>query len=141
MDMQPKLFLNTQRTHIECTEILLSELHETMLYLSYNVKRYNVPVTLVMFYSQENIEDLIIDSKRLSDVLKVIKIGEAYFSFVYLLFTDLKGCDTFVEHMEFYKLSNIEYRFAYDQLEAEEEHFYNFINSYLFKIEEESCCS
>lgn len=134
MDSSKKLFLQTEHTHIECTEIILEELRESLEYLIYNVKRYKIPVTLVMFYSQEDITKLIQDSKRLTDVLVTIKIGEAYFTFIYLLFTDLSDSDSFVKHVEYHKLRNIEYEFSYEQLKINESQLYNFINGYLFRI-------
>jgi hypothetical protein len=136
MDNVKKTFLDTGMSHIECMKIILEELRDSFEHLVYTVKRYDVPVVLLMFYSKENISEFLEDTKRLTDVVKVIKIGNGYFSFTYLLFTDLEGCDKFIKHIEYNKLQNIEYKFTYEELTSDETQFYNFINSYLFQIEE-----
>lgn len=133
--MSKKLFLNTGLTQIETAHLLVENLEPSIEYLTYNIRRYNTPVSLVLFYTQEDISEQIKDSIRLTDILKTVKIGDSYFSFVFLLFAEEEDSYTFIKHVEKTKLGNINSYFYFEQLEPTVYNYYNFINSYLFDIE------
>ena len=130
------LFMKTGKSQISTTNMLVERLKPSIEYLTYNIKRYNVPVTLVLFYSEEDILDKLDDSMRLTDVIDSIKIGDSYFNFVFLIFTDEEDSYAFVKHVEYNKLSNVDHFHYYEILPPEVYNYYNFINTYLFEIDE-----
>ncbi|QOY55511.1 hypothetical protein HUE87_04560 [Candidatus Sulfurimonas marisnigri] len=127
-------FLKTGLSQISTTNILISQLKSPLELFTYNIKRYKVPVTLVLFYTEEDISLEIKKNIRISDGLKVIKVGDSYFNFIFLPFTDIENSYSFVKDIEYDILNNIEYSFYLDELEHEIDRCYNFINSFLFKI-------
>ncbi|EDZ61184.1 hypothetical protein SMGD1_0356 [Sulfurimonas gotlandica GD1] len=134
-DEDTKLFLNTGLSHIDVAKALVEDIQSSIEYLTYNIRRYKVPVTLVLFYSQEDISQSLEDSMRLTDVIHTIKLGDAYLSFVFLLFTEEVDCYSFVKHVEHTKLEDIKNFFYFEKLPHTVHNYYNFINSYLFEIE------
>ncbi|QOY51206.1 hypothetical protein [Candidatus Sulfurimonas baltica] len=127
-------FLKTGLSQISTTNILIGQLKTPIEFFTYNIKRYKVPVTLVLFYTEQDISLEIKKNIRLSDGLKVIKIGESYFNFIFLPFTEIKDSYSFIKDIEHDILNNIEYLFYLEELEHEINRCYNFINSFLFKI-------
>ncbi|WP_372999272.1 hypothetical protein [Sulfurimonas sp.] len=136
MTEKKDLFMQTGKSQISTTNMLIEKLKPSIEYLTYNIKRYNVPITLVLFYSEEDISDKLHDSVRLTDVIDSIKIGDSYFNFVFLIFTDEEDSYAFVKHVEYNKLSNIDHFYYYETLQPEIYNYYNFINTYLFEIDE-----
>ncbi|MDA3908451.1 MAG: hypothetical protein PF437_05140 [Sulfurimonas sp.] len=132
-----KLFLKTGMSHIEVAQTLVEKLQPSIEYLTYNLRRYKVPVSLVLFYTQEDISQKITDTMRLTDILTSIKIGDSYFNFVFLPFTDEIDSYTFVKHVEKTLLKNIDSFFHFERLDPTIHNYFNFINSYLFEIEKE----
>lgn len=130
---EKKLFLQTGLSQIEVTNLLVEKLTSPINYLTYNVKRYHVPVTLVLFYTEEDVSDKLQESTRLTDVIKSIKIGNAYFNFVFLPFTDEVDSYTFVKHVSA-RLININHIYYYEKLPPELHNHFNFLNNYLFEI-------
>lgn len=127
-------FLKTGLSQISTTNILIGQLKTPIEFFTYNIKRYKVPVTLVLFYTEQDISLEIKKNIRLSDGLKVIKIGESYFNFIFLPFTDMKASYSFIKDIEYDILSSVEYLFYLEELEHEINRCYDFINSFLFKI-------
>jgi len=134
-DENNKLFLNTGLSQIDVAKVLVEDIQSSVDYVTYNSKRYKVPVTLVLFYAQEDISLVLKSSMRLTDVLHTIKLGDAYFNFVFLLFTEEVDCYSFVKNVEQTKLKNIKNFFYFEKLPSTVYNYYNFINSYLFEIE------
>lgn len=132
-----KLYLNTGMSQIDTTKLLLKELDHSVEYITYNIKRYHVPVTLILIYSEEDISKSLKKHMRLTDALKVIKIGHSYFNFIFLPFTEVEDSYSFLKNEEHHELSKVEHYCYFDSLPAEVHNCYNFINSYLFKILEE----
>ena len=130
------LFLETNLSQIQTNNIILEKLRPALDYLTYNVKRYKIPVTLVMFYSKEDISEALKKSIRLTDVPINIKIGNSYFSFIFLPFTESLKAYTFIKHVEKNYLVGIENIYYFEELQPNEFNYYNFLNSYLFKISE-----
>ena len=137
--MQEKidLFFNTGMSQIETTKFLVEELESSIEYLTYNIERYKTPVVMVLIYSEEDISDSLNRHMRLTDALKVVKINQAYFNFIFLPFTEAGDSYPFILHEEHYKLGHIEHYFYFDVLPQKIYNYYNLINSYLFKILEE----
>jgi len=128
------IFLNTGLSQIETVKILVEKIEPALEYLTYNIRRYKIPVSLVLFYTEEDISESIKDTMRLTDVLIDIKIGKAYFSFVLLPFTESIDSYSFIKHEEYKKLSYIEHYYNFERLEPQIYNYFNFINSFLFKI-------
>ncbi len=128
------LYLETGLSQIETTEILVEKLEPLIKYITYNIKRYKTPVSMLLFYTDEDISKKLHDYMRLTDVIKTIKIGESYFNFVFLLFTDNEGSYEFLKNLEISKLSKVDNYFYYEELEPEIYNIYNLLNSYLFNI-------
>ena len=128
------IFLNTGLSQIETVKILVEKIEPALEYLTYNIRRYKIPVSLVLFYTEEDISESIKDTMRLTDVLIDIKIGKAYFSFVLLPFTESIDSYSFIKHEEYKKLSYIEHYYNFERLEPQIYNYFNFVNSFLFKI-------
>ena len=128
------LFLSTKLSQIEVTNILTEKLQPSIEYLTYNVKRYSVPVTLVLFYTTQDVSQLLKESTRLTDVINTIHIGDSYFNFVFLPFTDEVDSYTFIKHVESSRLINIKHTYYYEKLPPVVYNHFNFINNYLFEI-------
>ena len=129
-------FLKTGISQIETTKILIDKIEDAVEYLTYNIRRYKIPVSLVLFYTEEDISKSIIDTKRLTDVLIDVKIGDSYFNFILLPFTEEVESYSFVRHEEYNKLSKIENYYHYEMLEPKIYNYFNFVNSYIFRIVE-----
>lgn len=129
-----KTFLDTGLTQVETVKILSDKMKYPIEYLTYNIRRYKVPVTLVLFYTKEDVSESIRETMRLTDVLITKQIGKAYFSFVMLPFTDDISGYNFIKHEEHHKLNSVQHYFHHEQLPPTVHNHFNFINSYLFKI-------
>lgn len=138
MSKNKKLFLQTELSQIEVTNLLVDKLTSSIDYLAYNVNRYHLPVTLVLLYTEEEIEDKLKESSRLTDVIESIKIGNSYFNFVFLPFTDEVDSYTFIKHVESTKLLNIYHLYYYEKLPKKVHSHFNFLNNYLFEILEQT---
>lgn len=134
MSEEKELFLKTGLSQIDVTNLLVEKLTPSIDYLAYNVKRYRLPVTLVLFYTDEDVSDKLKESTRLTDVVNSVKIGNSYFNFVFLLFTDEVDSYTFIKHVESAKLMNINNMYYYEKLPPELHNHFNFLNNYLFEI-------
>lgn len=136
MNVEKKLFLNTNLSQVETVKILVEKLQPSLEYLTYNIKRYKVPVVMIVFHTQKDISQELEQSKRLTDIAMTIQIGESYFNFVFLPFTELVESYNFIRHVEYNKLSNTQNYYHHEMLPSEINNYFNFINSYLFIIAE-----
>ena len=137
MQEKIELYLDTGMSQIETTKLLVEEVESSIEYLAYNVERYKTPVVMLLIYTDEDISDSLNKHMRLTDALKVVKINQTYFNFVFLPFTDLEDSHFFLLKEEHYKLGKVTHYCYYDALPPKVYNYYNFINSYLFKIIEE----
>lgn len=128
------LFFKTGTTQRLTVNALLEKLKPSLDYLTYNVKRYKVPVALVLFYTEEDVSKQLRECMRLTDALLSVKIGESYFNFIYLPFTEENSAYSFIKHIERNKLQNIKNLYYFENLKNAIYNHYNFINSYLFEI-------
>lgn len=133
-------FLHTQMTQAQCTKAILQEIQKPLELFLYHKQRYNVPVNLVLIYTDEDIQKDIESHKRLTDISGSIKLNYAYFYFIFLPFTDTEGTHTFIKHLEKEFLLNIKHSAYFDELENEHHNSFNFINNFLFQISEEAEC-
>lgn len=134
MSEEKELFLKTGLSQIAITNMLVEKLKPSMDYLTYNIKRYHVPVTLVLFYSEEDVFEQLTAAKRLTDAISTIKVGDSYFNFIFLPFTDEVDAYPFIRHVQYNELSNIKNLYYYEKLPPTIYNHYNFINTYLFEI-------
>jgi len=134
MSKDSDIFLGTNLSQVETVKKLVNALKPALEYITYNIRRYKTPVSLVLFYTQEDISESIRETMRLTDVLIDIKIGSSYFSFVFLPFTESIDSYSFIKHAEYKKLSHIEHYYYFEKLEPRVYNYFNFVNSFLFKI-------
>jgi len=137
MQEKKELYLDTGMSQIETTKLLVNELESSVEYLTYNIERYNAPVVMLLIYTNEDISDALNRHMRLTDALKMIKINQSYFNFVFLPFTELEDSHSFILNEEHYKLGSVEHYCYYDILPPKVYNYYNLINTYLFNIIEE----
>lgn len=126
-----QLFLKTGLIQIDVDKILIEKLKPSIEYLTYNIRRYNVPVTLVLFYTEIDVSEPLKKSMRLTDIENTIKIGESYFNFVFLPFTDGIDSYTFIKKIENTDLNNIKNFFHFEILEPTIYCYNNLINNFL----------
>lgn len=117
MTSSNNIFLKTGLRQIEVDKILIEKLKLSIEYLTYNIRRYKVPVTLVLFYTEVDVSATLKKSMRLTDIETTIKIGESYFNFVFLPFTDSIDSYTFIKKIENTNLNNIKNFFHFEILE------------------------
>ena len=129
-----KDFLQTGMSQKVITEILVEKLAPMLDECAYNVKRYNVPMSLVLFYANSGISELITEHKRLTDIENSVQIDGSYFTFVFLPFTDVQDSFSFINHVEYHVSTKSKILSATSAIEAETTNYYNFINSYLTDI-------
>jgi len=136
MVKEERYFLNTRMSQVSVIKSLITQLKESLDMFTYNIKRYHIPVTLVLFYTEEDISKELKRHIRISDGLKTIKLGGSYFNFIFLPFTNTKDTYSFVKEIEYSILADIKYLFYLEELEHEINNCYNYLNSFLFKITE-----
>jgi len=129
-----KIYLNTGLHQTDTVKMLVEKIKPCLEYLTYNIRRYKTPVVLVLFYTEEDISQSIKDTMRLTDVLSVKKIGNSYFNFVCLPFTEIVEAYEFIKHVQKQNLNTKNYFYHFEQLTPTIHNYYNFINSYLFNI-------
>ncbi|MBU1659264.1 hypothetical protein KKG72_09470 [bacterium] len=129
-------FLKTKMTQKAVTDLLVAELQPLIDECTYNVKRYNVPITLILLYSEHDISNLIIEHIRLSDIRNIIQIKDSYFNFVFLPFTDVEHSFSLINHIEYNVLKDIKVFSSVNAIEPEIFNYFNFINLYLVEISE-----
>ncbi len=131
-----KYFLKTGMSQKAVAESLVETLNPILDECVYNVKRYNTPISLILFYTENDISDLILEYKRLTDVAHTIKLKGSYFNFVVLPFTDLQDSFTLIGHIEYNVSTKIKVLSSAAEIESGIHNYYNFINSYLIEIAE-----
>ncbi len=134
MSNEKNTFLGTGLSQIETARILSDKMKPALDYITYNVERYKTPVSLVLFYTEKDISKSIKENKRLTDALLYFKIGNSYFNFVILPFTEEIDSYNFIKHEEYKDLNFIEHYYYFEILEPKIYNYFNFINSFLFKI-------
>lgn len=132
-----ELFLKTQLPQLKITKILIDKLKKPIEYFTYNIRRYKVPVCLVLIYTEEDISKKIKESIRLTDAYIPIKVGESYFNFMFLPFTDENDSYACIKNIQHTELINVKSFFHFQQLEPTIFDYYSFINNYLYEIKKE----
>ncbi len=131
-----KYFLKTGMSQKTAAESLLEKLTPMLDECVYNVKRYHTPISLILFHTENDISDLIMEHKRLTDVKKIIQIEGSYFNFIFLPFTNLEDSYTLIGHIEYNVPTKVKVLSSAAEIESEIHSYYNFINSYLVDIAE-----
>lgn len=137
MYVKEELFLKTKLSQLDVTKILINNLKKTIEYFTYNIRRYKVPVCLVLIYTEEDISQKIKESIRLTDVFIPVKIGESYFNFMFLPFTDEKDSYACVKNIQYTHLINTKSFFYHEQLGSSIINYNNLINTFLYEIKKE----
>lgn len=132
-----ELFLKTKLPQVEVTKILINSLKQPIEYFTYNIRRYKVPVSLVLLCTEIDVSSQIKNSIRLSDVFIPIKIGDLHFNFIFLPFTEGSDSYSFIKNVEHTKLLNIKNFFYFQQLDPTIYDYYSFFNTYLYEIKKE----
>ena len=133
-------YLQSNLSQTECTKLVVDDLHELTELFLYHMRRYKVPVTLLLIVSDEDISQKLNQHKRLTDIAKYIKLPCGYFNFMYLPFTDTEDTHSYVKLLTNDFLVNIKHFIYFDELENENHNTFNFINNYLFQIAEQAEC-
>lgn len=131
-----KYFLKTGMSQKAAAESLLEKLKPMLDECVYNVKRYHTPISLILLYTENDISDLIIEQKRLTDGPNTIKLEGSYFNFIFLPFTELEDSYTLIGHIEYNVPTKAKVLSSTAEIESEIHSYYNFINSYLVEIAE-----
>jgi len=132
--MEQIKFLKTNLTQLETAKILVEKLQSSIKELLYNVKRYNVPVSIVLFHTTTDVSEQLDKHKRLTDVLDVIKIGNSYFNVIFLPFTTVEDAHSFVNYIELKLIDGVKSHCVVNELKKEQKNCLNFINSFLFGL-------
>jgi len=131
------LYLKTGLSQRDTAELLVEKLDDSIESLTYNIKRYKVPATLILIYTEENISKYLKTYMRLTDALRVIQIGDSYFNFIFLPFTKVQEGYSFIIKEKHHELRKVKHLYYFDALPPEVHSCYNLINTYLYKILEE----
>lgn len=113
---------------------MVDAIKDSVEYLTYSIRRYKVPVSQVLIYTEVDISELIEKTKRLTDVCINVKIGDSYFHFILLPFTDTTQSYSFIKNLERKVLTKIQTYYHCEMLEPEIHNYFNFVNSFLFQI-------
>jgi len=126
-------YLKTGLTQAQTTKILVEHIQSHIEHFVYIVERHKVPVSMVLFYTEFDISELVESKKRLTDVYKVIKVGDGYFTFVFLPFTAIQDSYSFLKHFK----TEVQHLYHIEAIEHRVYNYFNFINSYLFGVLDE----
>lgn len=137
MITQEGKFLKTGLSQVKTNEILVEKLQSSIEFFTYNIRRYHVDVSLVLLYTEEDVNAKIQSCMRLTDIIDTVKIGESYFNFIFLPFTNEQESYDFIKKVEINKLQSIKSFFYFRHLTPTTCDYFNFINSYLFEIKKE----
>lgn len=132
-----KYFLKTGMTLRDTSQLLIKKLKPMLDECMYNVNRYNAPISLILLYTEDDIKDVILEYKRLTDGLNTIKIEGSYFNFIFLPFTDLEDSFSLINHLEYNIKTQIKIFSSAAKIESKIHSYNNFINSYLHEISEQ----
>ena len=133
MVKEGQLYLKTGLTQAEVTRTLVEHIQPHIEHFVYIVERHKVHVTMVLFYTEFDISDLIERKKRLTDVYTVVKVGEGYFTFVFLPVTAIQDSYSFLKHFK----TEVQHLYHIEEIEHKIYNYFNFINSYLFGVLDE----
>jgi hypothetical protein len=133
-------YLQSNLSQTECTKLIIDDLHELTELFLYHMRRYKVPVTLLLIYSEEDLSAQLNQHKRLTDIAKYIKLPCGYFNFIFLPFTDTEDTHSYVKLLVNDFLLNTKHFIYFDELKNENHNTFNFINTYLFNIAEQVIC-
>ncbi|GEM_PF-2747778 len=128
-------FLKTKMTQKATAELLAEKLRSFLNECTYNVKRYEVPISLVLLYCESDISDIITAQIRLTDVKNIIKINDSYFNFIFLPFTDVRHSFSLINHIEYKVAKGVKVFSSTSNIEGEIFSYYSFINTYLDEID------
>ena len=131
--IKEQLYLKTGLTQAQTTKILVEEIKADIEHFVYIIERHHVPVTMVLLYTEFDISELVEHKKRLTDIYHVIKVGDGYFTFVFLPFTNIADSYNFLKHFR----DEVQHLYHLEEIEHKIYNYFNFINSYLFGILDE----
>lgn len=130
-----KYFLKTGISQKATAKLLVDKLKPMLDECVYNEKRYHcAQISLILLHTYDDISNIIIENKRLTDVNNTIKIKDSYFNFVFLPFTDLQDSYSLINHIEYNVSVEVKVLSAASAIEAETFSYYNFINYFLDDI-------
>lgn len=133
-------YLQSNLSQSECTKLIVKELHELAELFLYHMRRYEVPVTLLLIYSDEDLSGKLNKHKRLTDIAKYLKLPCGNFYFIFLPFTNTEDTHSYVKLLVNDFLLNSKHFIYFDELKNENHNTFNFINNYLFNIAEQIEC-
>jgi hypothetical protein len=133
-------YLQSNLSQAECTQLIVDDIQDPIELFIYHMRRYKVPVTLLLIFSYDDISEKLNKHKRLTDIAKFIKLPCGYFNFIFLPFTDTEDTHSYIKLLVHDFLLNTKHFIYFDALENENHNTFNFLNNYLFNISEQIEC-
>ncbi len=141
-ELLKRYFLNTNKTQPEIVRMLRdSSMTECNIVVN-AYKRYKMITTVVLFYSTQDLEQIIRDNSRVTDLISTMHIGDGFFTMVLLTFTTSEGGWKFAENLAYQICNkNIGCRYYVDTVDDLAFHnIDNFLGNFLFEIKDQTDC-
>lgn len=138
-ELAKRYFLDTKKTQPEVVKILHDNLAPECNIVLKAYKRYKMLTTVVLFYTTQDIKQIIIENSRVTDLISSVHIGDGFFTMALLTFTTSEGGWKFAENLA-YKCSNkkIPCRYYVDTInESAYNNVSNFLSNFLFEIKDQ----
>lgn len=141
-ERQKLYFLDTGKTQPEVIKILHEYFKTECDMIVGAYKRYKMITTMVLFYTTQDIEQGVRDNSRVTDLVHAVKIGDAFFTMAFLIFTTSDGGWKFAENLAYrFQNKNIHCRYYADTIDDAAYHnISNFIGNFLFEIKDQPDC-
>ena len=135
-------FLNTNKTQPEIARMLRDGSMTECNIVVNAYKRYKMVTTVVLFYSTQDLEQIIRDNSRVTDLISKVHIGGGFFTMVLLTFTTSEGGWKFAENLAYQICNkNIGCRYYVDIVDDSAFHnIDNFLGNFLFEIKDQTDC-
>jgi len=124
-------YMHTQRTQIEVNKKILEVLNALVEF----APRAKQNGSLIIVYRLQDILGLVEDFTKTGESAVAINIGDAFFTLIFLK-NDSAAAHDFMKNFQHYWLQDISSVYHFDDLPESKHHLYNFINSFLFEINE-----
>ena len=120
------------------TDLQQTEVNKQLLSALYNIAFHNKQIkrgSLVVLYTREDISIPLKEYAKVEDEVAVFDAGSAFFSLIYINKASSFAHD-FIKDFHHYCISNIKSVYHFDDLPESQHHLFNYINSFLFEIED-----
>ncbi len=141
-ELLKRYFLNTNKTQPEIVKMLHNSSMTECNIVVNAYKRYKMITTVVLFYSTQDLEQIIRDNSRVTDLINTVHIGDGFFTMVLLTFTTSEGGWKFAENLAYQICNrNIGCRYHVDTVDdLAFNNIDNFLGNFLFEIKDQTDC-